>query len=259
MDAVSFVPENELMVFVHLSFTEVALANVPRLWLFCLSSFGKFLVRQSKTKCDCHIVSEAHKNLMSILLQRNRDSDFDYSLNALALTLGIGSRENVAVMNHVRAVVLRILQQLISSTDQELGVPMIAVFGQMPECYQIPLFSLFVTLDIRIQRAISACIRELDRNKQLCVLTNDRQVRPEIYGVLHANLMLVHHMVLQTRRPSQGVDAPESSSIGLFVRDVALSLAIVFRHLLVPRPACFFDPRGFHGFPRTATRFLRGI
>jgi len=234
MQSISMVREGELRTLDPLLFSHVAFANVPRLYLFYVSSFGHYLLRNSKTPRQSYALVEARKVLIKILLQCDLDRDFEFLMNSVALLLTISVDVSELANSQILSIIKSIIKKLSVSKDPSSSIILLGVFSAMSESLQATIFPLFSTRDMRIQRTVAFTVREFVREKRLSALDSETStIKRSLFFALHACYMLLAENLSDPTQFDPEAEVSSFKPLYLFLDDFAQSLESVMSQTFV--------------------------
>jgi hypothetical protein len=190
LQSVATVTEAELRGLTSLNFATVACANNPRLLLFYLGSFGKFLLREAVLEEQKHVLRTASRFLVKILVRSEAALE-----NALALLVAITEDPDEFTGELIGSIARR-------AVSARPAVELIGLFGAMSPALIPRVFTAFASTNQDNARCAVATAVELEL----------KSASPPIYAALHAAMLAL------SRHLSMRVFA----SAGLVQGDVAI-------------------------------------
>jgi hypothetical protein len=228
VQAITNARDTDIGVLQRLTFTKVALASVPRLYLFYLTSFGKILTRRAKASPRQDILAESRKTLTRLLLASELDPESEFTTNALGLLVAMSDDVAEHAARRILLIIQQFLPRLISGEDGFQTVRLLGLFSAVSHHLMHWILPLFAVADFKVQRTVMFTLRELIRDGHFYPV-DGINIKKEIYAVLHASF----HVVMTNRA--------KNYEFALFLDDFGDVLTHVFQKIVVdPKPGFIF-------------------
>lgn len=225
------ISDTEVASFQIPTFHEVSLSNVPSLYLFYLSSFGRFIL-DNKQEFEYEIRS-ATKVLFNMFNSfTNAQLHAQNSLNSLALFLSIAENLDDFKISQIRRICFPILNQYSKDADEEALILLISIFSAMTTSAYQGILPLFTRQNLPIVRTVVFTTREMiKRNLFNCF--QDHHLSNIIYAPIHSALIFSYFNCISDELTFEPGPAflGKFSQYHLFLDDFGVSLSAIFKKI----------------------------